>query len=121
MADILSKIKKVGLPIQDFNYRFEILPLQKEICGFKFKTYDILSINQDVLIEKIVYRVDENEVVLDAGSHTGVYTIVLDRCGCDVVPIEASPVVFDQLQSNLRLNNVDASPLNIGVGGKMKS
>lgn len=118
MMNLPSSIKHWGLPIQDFNYKHEIIPLRKEVCEIRFKSYDILPVTQDTLIEDMVRRVDENDVVLDAGAHTGLYTIVLDKCGCDVIPIEASPVVFDQLQSNLRLNDVDASPLNIGVGGE---
>jgi len=116
--NLANSIKRWGLPIQDLNYRYELFPSSDEMCGIEFRTYDILPAKQDILIEEMIDRVDRGEVVIDAGAHKGLYTIILDKCGCNVIPIEASPVVFDQLKANINANDVNAEPLNIGVGNE---
>ena len=116
--NILSKVKKAGLPAQDINYRYQIYPFRKEAYGITFKKYDILPAEEDTLLGEIIDRADKDEVVIDAGAHTGTYTIVLAKFKCQVVAIEPSPIVFEQLRANLKCNDIDATTRNLGLGNE---
>jgi len=117
-VNLLSKIKRAGLPAPDLNYRYQIYPFKKEAYGIKFKKYDILPAKEDTLLEEILKRADGGDIVVDAGAHTGTYTIVLSKHGCQLVAVEPSPIVSEQLIANLECNDIDAKALNLGLGSE---
>jgi FkbM family methyltransferase len=59
---------------------------------------------------KLFYRIArQSEVILDIGANTGVYTLIACAANpkCKVIALEPVPRVFDRLQKNVAMNNLE--------------
>ena len=68
-----------------------------------------------------VDKCKEGATVLDIGAYTGLYGIAAARKGANVVCFEPNARVFDRLEENIRLNNVDITVYNCAVGAECGS
>ena len=58
----------------------------------------------------------DGATVLDIGAYTGLYGIAAARKGANVVCFEPNARVFNRLEENIRINNVDITAYNSAIG-----
>lgn len=65
----------------------------------------------------------ENTTIIDAGANMGIYTILFSHLfpKSKIISIEASPVIFDKLQLNCKLNNLHTAGYNLFLINKAVS
>ncbi len=107
----------------DLNYRLGAVALPKRVGSTTFRSYDLLHLHgRDWLREALLDDVDAGDVVIDAGAHTGVYSLAIasiepDAC---VHAVEPEPVAANRLRRNVSLNayepRIAVHELALGAG-----
>jgi FkbM family methyltransferase len=126
---------KRGINFKDFLYRaIKFLkigdPLMLEIyvpkhnyniyCPLNKEDFIVMTRHEDDIIERFLPK--QGDIVVDIGAHMGRYTIISSkRVGANgkVVAIEAHPINFEMLKSNIKLNQLtNVIPLNYAAYSK---
>lgn len=75
----------------------------------------------DELILFSFYQINKNKYrrVLDLGANIGLHSVMLGRCGFDVISYEPDPIHFEQLERNLSLNRISqVNPIRAAASSK---
>jgi FkbM family methyltransferase len=114
----LIRLLRIGNPtlikIYVPKYKYKVL------CPCTLEDYFNLTIRETDIIE--LFCPTKNDIVLDVGAHLGRYTIISSNLVGDdgkVVAIEASPLVFEKLKRNIKLNKLsNTTSMNYAVYSK---
>lgn len=80
---------------------------------------DLFGIDELILFSFYWANRAKYKNVLDLGANIGLHSIILDRCGYNVVAYEPDPMHFKLFKQNLKRNNVQhVSPINAAVSIK---
>jgi FkbM family methyltransferase len=108
----ISNLSLVKIDVPKYNY--------KVYCPATEDDYFNLTIRETDIIE--LFCPKKKDIVLDVGAHLGRYTIISsNRVGDEgkVVAIEASPLVFEKLNRNIKLNKLsNTTTMNYAVYSK---
>jgi FkbM family methyltransferase len=114
----IIRLLRIGNPthikiyVPKYNYKL--------LCPCTLDDYYNLTIRETDIIEHFCPK--KNDTVLDVGAHLGRYTIISANQVGDkgkVVALEASPVVFEKLNRNIRLNKLsNITSMNYAVYSK---
>lgn len=111
-----------GKRLQTFNYEHEAIALRKRVDGVTYRSYGLLTPDDEILRYHLLTRADPGDVVVDAGANVGHYALPAAAAGCRVYAFEPDPVAFDRLARNVRANTFDAAenaavdPHQVGLG-----
>lgn len=112
---LTSLVKSAYRGARDINYRREIYPRTYRVDSATFRSYEPIGPPSDALLDQLIGRVSPGDTVYDVGAHVGTYSLILAAKGCDVYAFEPNPVVFDKLALNVRANEFELSPFNVGI------
>ena len=92
----------------------------KVLCPCTLDDYFNLTLREADIIEHFCPK--KNDIVIDVGAHLGRYTIISANIVGDegkVVALEASPLVFEKLKRNIKLNKLsNTTSMNYAVYSK---
>lgn len=73
-------------------------------------------------ITKLICELAENSEgsFIDAGCHIGYYSTLVGKIkpSCNIVAIDANPIMAERCKENLKLNNIKGEVLNVGIGSE---
>jgi FkbM family methyltransferase len=114
----IIRLLRIGNPthikiyVPKYNYKL--------LCPCTLEDYYNLTIRETDIIEHFCPK--KNDTILDVGAHLGRYTIISSKQVGDkgkVVALEASPLVFEKLKRNIRINNLsNTTSMNYAVFSK---
>lgn len=89
--------------LQQINYEYELLARRYAVGSETARSYELWRFS-DVLLEELVSRVEEGEVLYDVGANRGNYTISAAVNGAEVESFEPNPIAVRNLRKNVALN-----------------
>lgn len=124
--------KKIPRSIQNefkmasFGFRKLFIPGERVLsidgydCSFACDSYPdeqfIRSFSEQAVISDMLSRLTTEDVVWDVGANLGVYTCFAGSVSPRVVAFEPDGPTRDSLQTNIELNDVDATVSSYGLG-----
>lgn len=112
-------LTRVGKRVQNLNYDRRIYAFEKRVNGVRFVHYSFVSPPNDELLDQLLVRTREGDVVYDVGAYTGMYTLALAGNGCRTHAFEPNPVTYRQLTANVEANDFDEiTTHDVGLGNK---
>lgn len=103
------------------NHRYELYAPTKRVGDVTFRSYELVNKHgRDVLLHQLLARCGPDDVVVDVGANTGVYSLAVAAAEptARVVAFEANPAVCAQLRTNARRNGfgkrIDVRAVGLG-------